>query len=480
MAFKLRDYQADIMLPDIRAHLSKGTKRMMLCASVGAGKMSVLTYIAWKSAQGGKPVYLVFHTQQLVTQACEWLQNWGARYGIEAASFGKNLDPDALIQVAMIQSIAKRLDKMSEPWLVIEDEAHHAAANTYKKLKERWVNSRFIGFSATPVRLSGELLFGGVGGYEALLLHKQTQPEWLTANGYLTPVRLFSQPAKFDLSKVKTTGGDFDDAELDALMSDDVMGVMVGDAVAEYKTYCENEPALVCCTNIKKAELAARQFREAGYHSVAIHGKMSKPERDKIMADFENGIIKVLCYCQLLGEGVDVPAVRAIFMLRPTKSIVVWLQACGRVMRLSKNKPDAFVFDHVGNAKREFWGYEMGHPSQDFPWLEVMETMSQKKKRVAVKSGELPFKRCPTCSEIHEPRLANCPHCGHDYEAARLKEEKEVAIQAALEEYNKKRERIERHKAINSLDDAIVYARTKGYKVGWAYNYWRIRNARKR
>jgi DNA repair protein RadD len=475
--FKLRDYQQDIV-SDIRAELQSGKQRILLCASVGAGKMSILTYIATQAAGNGKRIYLVFHTQQLVKQACEWLQNWGARYGIEAASFGKNIDPDALIQVCMVQSIAKRLDKLPAPWLIIEDESHHSAASTYKKIRAAYSEAKVIGFTATPVRLGGELLFTD-DGFQSMILKKQTQPAWLTANGYLTPVRLFSQPAKFDMSQVRTTAGDYNEQDLADLMTDDITGTMVGDAIDEYRQHCENQPALAVCVNIAHAEKVAAKFRAAGYESRCIHGGMNKAQRDKMMGEFEAGVIKILCYCQLLGEGVDIPAVTALFFLRPSKSIVTWLQACGRTMRLAKGKAEAFVFDHVGNAKQVFWGYEMGHPSEDFPWHAVLEEMSKKKVRGSKVSQALPFGRCPSCTEIHQPRLQICPHCGYDYLEHAKKEQEEIEIKARLEEYNKKREKIERGKSINSLDDAIAYAKSKGFKTGWAYHYWKVRNARK-
>lgn len=464
----LRDYQQK-MVDDIRQSFLVGNKRVLLCASVGAGKMAVLTYIANKSALAGHRVYLIFHTQQLVKQACEWLQAWGARYGIEAASFGKNLDPEALIQVCMVQTVRSRLKYLPEPRLIIEDESHHSSASTYKTIRSAYKDALVIGFTATPVRLGGELLFGN-DGFQDLIMGPQ--PKWLTDHEHLTPVRLFSQPSVADLSGVRNMGGDFNEGDLDEAMTDEVIGLMVGDCIAEYRKHCENKPALAACVSVRHAERVAAKFRAAGYSAECIHGGMDKEQRDDLMRRFESGEIKILSYCQLLGEGVDVPAVTALFFMRPTRSIVIWLQACGRVMRRSSGKEEAFVFDHVGNTKQKFWDVEMGHPSEDFPWYDVLEKMALKKKKAKEGSQALPFKRCPSCLEINMRSSAVCPYCGFDYLEAARKQQEEEAIQAELIEIEHTRKK-DAKKQINSLQDAIEYAKQNNYAMGWAYKYWK-------
>ncbi|MTA40651.1 MAG: hypothetical protein F2563_02390, partial [Actinobacteria bacterium] len=274
---------------------------------------------------------------------------------------------------------------------------------------------------------------------------------------------------------VGTIGGDYNDEQVLALLSVDDQKVMVGDCVAEYRKYCENQPALAQCMTIRHAQDTAQMFTDAGYKAEAVHGQMAHQDVQEALARLESGETKIVCYAQLLGEGVDIPNVVAMFFLKVTKSLVTWVQACGRVQRRAENKPVAYIFDHFGNANNEFYGHKMGHPSDDRDIIGIIAD-SLKAKKKASEASEPVYIRCLGCDTAHGSRLKLCPKCGYDRFEAQEKEKEQQRIEGELKEYERNQDIVRIRKEIatlSSYEDYQAYAKLKGYKSGWAYHAWK-------
>ena len=142
-------------------------------------------------------------------------------------------------------------------------------------------------------------------------------------------------------------GGDYVASDLETALSG---AKIIGDAVATYTQHAAHLPTICFCISVSHAELMAERFRAAGYRSVAAHGGMATAERDAAIGGLATGAIEVLTACDLISEGLDVPVVGTVILLRPTKSLVLHLQQVGRGMRPAPEKDALIVLDHVANT----------------------------------------------------------------------------------------------------------------------------------
>jgi superfamily II DNA or RNA helicase len=170
---------------------------------------------------------------------------------------------------------------------------------------------------------------------------------------------------------------------------------ITGDAVAEYTKHAAGKRAIVFCCSVKHAHEVADAFTSAGFKAECIHAETT--DRVAMMQRFRDGATTVLVNVDLLGEGVDVPAVEAVVLLRPTQSLTLHIQQIGRALRPADGKQFAVVIDHCGNLER------LGAVEQDREWN--LDGHAAKRGTVVALS------RCPTCFYMGPPFDA-CPECG--------------------------------------------------------------------
>jgi superfamily II DNA or RNA helicase len=171
----------------------------------------------------------------------------------------------------------------------------------------------------------------------------------LIEQGYLARYTYLAPPEKADLSAIKTRGGDF---AIDQLAEAMDKAVITGDAIGHYKNHLDGRPAIAFCVTVEHAESVAAQFRAAGYRAASVDGSMDKAERRDRMAAIGDGRLNVLTSCELISEGVDIPVVAGAILLRPTKSLSMFLQQVGRALRPKPDGSAAVILDHVGNVHR--------------------------------------------------------------------------------------------------------------------------------
>jgi superfamily II DNA or RNA helicase len=390
---KLRDYQTQL-IEKIRASYAAGKRAPLMVLPTGGGKTLVFADIVARARRKQRRTLIIVHRRELLRQACEKLALAGVPHGIIAAGFDPS--PDELVQVCSIQTVVRRLHTLRRFDFIVIDEAHHARAETYRALIAAQPQAKILGVTATPARLDGQGLGIAHGGpFDDLALGPTTAE--LIADGYLSPARCFGPANRPDLSGVRVRAGDY--------VPEDAAGVLntpriTGNAIDEYRQRADNQPAIAFCCSIAHAEAVAAAFRAAGYRAAHVSGTTPRDERDRLIAGLGAGAIEVLCSCDLISEGLDVPAVGAVILLRPTKSLVLHRQQIGRGMRPAPGKAALIVLDHVGNV------FAHGLPEQEPEWSLAGVP---KRPRIAIPL----VVPCRGCGAVNPIAVRTCSACGY-------------------------------------------------------------------
>jgi len=300
------------------------------------------------------------HRRELLGQACTRLDALGVAHERIAPAWP--WEP-LLVQVGSVQTVARRLDKLARlgwaPDLVVIDDAHHAIpGSTWGAVLDAWPRAGRLGVSATPARLDGVGLGVEVGGYFDALVPGPSVTR-LVAEGFLAPSELYVPGRLVNTAGVAVRCGDFVRAELAAVTN---KPSITGDAIEHYRALAPGQPALVFCCSIEHAADVAEAFCSAGFAAASVDGRMPAAERTRRLTDFSRGALRVLTSCELLGEGVDVPAAAVAILLRHTLSETLHLKQIGRVLRPHPDKIAALILDHAGNVLRH------GPPERPREW----------------------------------------------------------------------------------------------------------------
>lgn len=425
----------------IRQHILDGRKRIILCSVTGSGK-TVLAAAIIHSARRNFDAKILFiaHRMELIDQAVEQLAKWGVtEVGVIRAD-DKRSAPLMPVQVASIQTLARR-ELWFVPNIIFVDECHHAAADSYMKaIFDAFPDSVILGLSATPARADGKALGRVVGGPFDAIEVASTYTDCI-ADGFIAEPQCFSTPAPPDLSHVHTIAGDYNLEELEEVMLGDTL---VGGIVERWKELHDGRRTIVFATGVQHSQAIVAQFHAAGIRAAHLDGTTPLDLRRSILAHLESGELEVVSNCQVLTEGVDLPAAKCIVLARPTKSLVLYLQTVGRALRPWNNiRPR--ILDHAGNFDRH------GAPHEDREW-----SLDAPPRKIS----EGKFRVCPACYAYIKSHLKECPHCGHVFVAE---------IRPAPASVNLPL--VERTQAADpkrrEFDKLLDEARRKGYKPGY-------------
>jgi DNA repair protein RadD len=383
----LRDYQVDCIIR-LRHCYTSGHRAPLLCLPTAGGKTVVFAAISYSARRKGKKILVCVHRRELLKQAVAKLAWAGLTCGVITPDEAP--DYDQRVQVGSIQTLVRRLDKLPEFDLLIFDEAHHCRAAQWEKLIAAQPKAFLLGVTATPARLDGKGLGRAAGGcFDALVIGPEVKE--LTNQGFLSPAHCFVPAQRLNLRGLKTVAGDYARSGLEQLVD----AKIIGDAVANYRKHADHQPSIAYCISIKHAAATAQAFRDEGYRSVALSGKTSISKRDAAIAGLADGSVEVLCSCDLISEGLDVPVLGAVILLRPTKSLVLHKQQVGRGLRPSPGKV-LVVLDHVSNCLMH------GLPDSVVPW-----SMNGVEKK-----NPAPTWRSPGCGCLNTMDVWECVECG--------------------------------------------------------------------
>lgn len=424
---ELYDYQK-AMIENLSKAWHEGYKRPCIVLPCGGGKSVIASEIAKRTTDNNKEVMFLVHRQEL----CEQIENSFRNYGV-------NMN---LCTVNMVQTASRHTDKFN-PSLIITDENHHCVANTYRKIYNAFPSAYSVGLTATPCRLNG----GGLGEINDKLIIGVTA-KWLIANNRLAPYRYYA-PQLADMSGLKMRAGDYSQEEAAELLN---KPQIYGDVINYYKELADGQKAVCYCPTIAYSQMIANAFNLADIPAKHIDGSTPKDIRKQIVSDFRQGKIKILCNVDLISEGFDVPDCSVSILLRPTKSLNLYIQQSMRCMRYQPNKT-ATIIDHVGNVHRH------GLPDADRQW--TLEPKPESKRT----SGGVKVKQCPECFFTHNPAPA-CPNCGYVY--IPTKEELKEQREAKLIEISK----VSLADAdLKSWDDIRDFQQAHKFKFAWCLHY---------
>lgn len=424
----LREYQTEL-IARTRKSWAAGHKRPCIVLGCGGGKSVIVAEIARKTTENHKRVLFIVHRKELCDQIRRTFEWWG-------------VDMD-FCTIGMVQTVTRRLQKIRPPSLIITDENHHCLANSYRRIYEAFPDAYCVGVTATPVRLDGSGL-GDVN--DDLVVGPPTR--WLIDNGYLAPYQYYSVKL-IDADVLKTHRGEYD---LTGIVLD---RKIYGDVIQSYRRFADGLKAICYCPSIPYSEQMAERFRAAGIPAAHIDGSTDKQERDRVIADFRAGKIRVLCNVDLISEGFDVPDCGAAILLRPTKSLTLYIQQAMRCMRYKPGKT-AVIIDHVGNVFRH------GFPDDGRDW-----DLYAKPDKKARKKPEVRAKECPNCMAAVPSAAAECPHCGYKFRTEGREIEEDGS--AKIEEIKRITADYTRPGDCRSYRELLEYAKKHGYRPGWAW-----------
>lgn len=431
---QLRPYQNDIVLR-VREAWAQGARAPCVVLPCGAGKSCITADIARRTTWAGNRVLFLIHRKELVDQITRTFIEWG-------------VDMD-YCTVGMVQTITRRVGKMQPPTLIITDENHHSLASTYKRIYDAFPHAYRVGVTATPVRLNGD----GLGDVNDRLVIG-VSAKWLIENHFLAPYDYYA-PSVADLTGLHVRQGEYLASEIEARMMN---SAVYGDVISHYTRLGGGQKAICYCASIKHSNAVAEAFNAAGIPARHIDGETPKPERAKIINDFRAGRVQVLCNVDLISEGFDVPDCGCAILLRPTKSLTLYIQQSMRCMRYQPGKR-AIILDHAGNYAR------FGMPDDDREW--TLDKKPRGEKGQSREEDTVKAVQCPECFRVFEPDERRiCPFCGTPLP----KKERDIKQKSAeLEKIEGFVLHYDSPSECKSYAELQAYAKRKGYKPGYAW-----------
>jgi DNA repair protein RadD len=462
-----RDYQEEA-IQNIRGSYINGYRAPLLVLSTGSGKTVVFCAITERVAAKRRKVYILVHRQELLRQTSEHLTLLGVAHGCIAPGYCMTGDP---VQVASVQTLVRRLSRLPTPDLLIIDECHHSNAGTWREIITTWSASRVLGVTATPCRMDGTGLGQQAGGFFDLMIEGPSIRA-LIDSGYLSQPIVYAPPTDVNLDTVRIRAGDYEQHELSVRMD---KPKITGSAIEHYSRLCPNMPAIAFCSSVEHSEHVAKQFNEAGIPSVSLTGDLPDTVRKHRIQSLAHGGIKVLTSCDIISEGTDIPVVAAAILLRPTQSLTLFLQQCGRALRVYPGKTHSVILDHVGNCLRH------GMPDDVREWSLNAEKPTPRKRKEGQEEEAQRLRMCDKCYAVMPATKLVCPQCGHVHHA-NGREIKQV--DGTLVEMNRdmaERMRIRNRQEVGmaqSLKALIELGKSRNCKPGWAYHVYNGRKAK--
>ncbi|MBY7663998.1 DEAD/DEAH box helicase [Staphylococcus agnetis] len=439
--FNLYDYQQSLV-DNARLQLAKHNG-VLIQAPPGSGKSVMIAEIIKLATEKGNRVLFIVHRKELIEQ----IKNTLTRHNVDLS----------MIDIYSEKRAKNNLAKLIPPKIIVTDETHHSRAKTYTEIYEYFSDAWRVGFTATPWRSNGK---GFTDIYSTMV--EGPTVEWLIDNNKLAPYK-YKSIALVDSSKLKKSStGDYTKKSMDEA----VPKAIYGDIVSSYKKFANGQKTILYAHSVEASKSIADKFTQSGITAVHADAKTPKSEREKIMQDFRNNKVKVLCNVDLISEGFDVPDCTCVILARPTDSLVLYMQQSMRSMRYQPGKV-ATIIDHVGNYTR--------HNLPDFKhnWDEHFNGTDEKKKRKYKGDAEVGLKNCDECYSVYESNLKFCPNCGHENEVikeelenveAELTDIKPFKVDYTLQKYSKdNKDKSE----LKTLEDFYLYVKANNYKETW-------------
>jgi superfamily II DNA or RNA helicase len=400
---KLRDYQTEA-ITELHRRWDAGDTRVPMVLATGLGKTVIFAHLIadWVRTHTAKRVLVLVHTDELVQQAYKKIKDVAPHLHVGIVKAERN-EVTARVIVASVQSLRapKRRAQIRNVGMIIVDECHHAVAATYRTILLEygaWNDEIVVaGFTATLARGDKQKLSD--------VWQECTFQRGIAfgiRRGYLLDVRgkRIVVP-DLDLSTVKKSGGDYQDAALGGAMEAAFAPSVIASA---YLEHAANRKGLAFWPLVETARHGADAFNEAGIPSAVVHGGTPREERRLILKKLHAGEIQVVHNCGVLTEGFDEPTVSCVVNARPTQSAPLYQQMVGRGLRPDLSLPpeqrgDCLVLDVVGVSRSHNLRTLIdlserediyGEPDEDLSLMELEDLLQQEENAALESIGEEP------------------------------------------------------------------------------------------
>ncbi|MEU3351890.1 DUF3427 domain-containing protein [Streptomyces sp. NPDC037389] len=333
--------------------------RNLLVAATGTGKtvMAALDYRALRAKLQNRDLKLLFvaHRKEILKQSLLTYQ-----HVLNDANFGEllvggDVPQDWTHVFASVQSLNSRsLERLAPDHfdVIVIDEFHHSTSPTYRRIIDHFKPAELLGLTATPERMDGQNVQDAF--FDGRIAAEMRLWEALE-NDLLSPFHYFGIADSVDLEGLTWKRGAYDTGELDKLFTGNhARARLVAKAVQDKVTDPGSMRALGFCVSVAHARFMADYFQQTGLNAKSLDASTPATERAQALADLREGKLQVLFSVDLFNEGLDIPDVDTLLLLRPTSSATVFLQQLGRGLRRTPNKAVLTVLDFIGQHRKEF------------------------------------------------------------------------------------------------------------------------------
>ena len=456
--FELRDYQKRA-IEEVTARIQEGHRRIVVNIAMGGGKTIICNEILKRTTEKGNHALFISHSAEINAGTSRKLDEIGVDHAFIQAGH-KRVNPDALLQICMIQTLSRRATPPAK--LIFIDECHLSMSPQYLAVIDKYPDAIIIGLTATTFRLSGEPLSDIYSAIVKVITIKE-----LIASGSLTKPRTFIANTP-DLSGVKMNKeGDYDEEESAELLN---QSSVVSNIVENWQTHAAGRITIAFGINVRHSMAIAERFNDAGIKARHVDGSLSQRQRDETMQAWRDGEFTVLCNCMLYIAGMDFPEISCVLLCRPTASEVIFLQSAGRGLRIAPNKDDCLIMDCCSATK-----------IHGFVQDERNFTLAGKTPRDKSKESEvISVHTCEECFMSYSKREhpTECPSCGNET-PVEVMAAVEVELVEVTDDYiaDLEHERELKNKRISAwklaktgtLQELRKIAAECGFKQGWAW-----------
>ena len=323
---------------------SRGERRALLISATGTGK----TYLSAFDVLATQPKRILFvaHRERILEASRESFAHvLGSQYEFEIYRGGSALPAKPCV-FAMINTLSRHLEDFQpdEFDYIIIDEAHRTGASSYRKILDHFNPMFCLGMTATPSRTDGYDVYGL---FNHVIAFRITLGDALE-NNMLAPFHYFG------IADLEINDETIDDLAMFSKLTSEERVRHIVEKIEQYTVDKRHRRGLVFCNRNEEAARLSAMFNERGFRTCAISGKTENEDRNAAIEKLERGEIEYIFSVDILNEGIDIPSVNQIIMLRRTESAVVFVQQLGRGLRKLDGKEYTLVLDFIGNYQQNY------------------------------------------------------------------------------------------------------------------------------